>query len=81
MLVFTLGNLAMFGLVTAVSAYDLLLECTHTAICCSNMLQQFCCLVCSGLKFFAPASNVMILHTDFVNRFMIIITVNNSHFS
>ena len=37
---FTPGDLSLQP-IAAMSAYDLLLDCTHKAICCSNVLQRF----------------------------------------
>ena len=55
MLAFTPGHLSL-QTITAMSAYDLSLDWTHKAICCSKMLQQFVvscvpALTCSIISF------------------------------
>ena len=56
---FTPGNLSLQP-IAAMSAYDLSLDCTHKAICCSNVLQRFVASCVPALKLFTVSQLVVV---------------------
>ena len=56
---FTPGDLSLQP-IAAMSAYDLSLDCTHKAICCSNVLQRFVASCVPALKLFTVSQLVVV---------------------